>query len=307
MRKRNLVEEEIREEERIVENLKEELAGHEKVLEPKILPLKNKISELRTEQLKTESPKPSPLFIAAAIAFAAIAVLNWLVFKWSSVITIAAVVLALIVWIARSIVTKVISRPFKKAQKKTDNEVMAINGQISDIKATDPEIGKLESQINDHEVKIIKLEDELKEVEIAEKIGTNNLIVSLNNKGAFYFYIDENAKFQSVNYYTLYLNVDGKDWGSVNNPCTIIPLSPGIHSVTAEFIPASNDATFTMQKIQFSLNDDNNYISFKKPYYDLKNKKKVFTVDKSMSRDRAEFLAHSEISELDFEKYIYSL
>ena len=305
MRKRNLIEEEIREEKRIVENLKEELAGHEKVLEPKILPLKNKISELRAEQLKTECPKPSQLFIVAAIAFAAIAVLNWLVFKWSSVITIAAVVLALIVWIARSIVTAVISKPFKEAQKKADNEVMAIKGQISDIKATDPEIGKLESQINDHKFKIKKLEDELKEAETVEKIGTNNLIVSLNNAGAHYSYLDVNSKLQSVNCYTLYLNVDGKDWGSVNNPCTIIPLSPGIHSVTAEFIPVSNDVTFTMSKIQFSLNDDNNYISFKRPFYDFT--KKAFTVDQNMSRGRAAFLAHSEISERDFEKYIYSL
>lgn len=305
MRERKLIEEEIRESKRILEKLEGELADHEKVLEPKTLPLNNKISELKKSKWQIEQPKPSPLFTIGAVAFIAVAVLNWLVFKQSSVITLASVALAIGIWIAKAIVNSVINKPFKAAQANIDNEISAINDQIAGIRATDPEIGKLESEIGTKNSRIQILERELKEVKINEKIGTNNLIVSLNNSGGYYDYIDSNAKFQSVHRYILNITVDGKNMGNVAEPCTIIPLGAGIHSVTAEFVPITNDVTFQISNIQFSLKDNNNFLSFKAPKYTLS--KKVFDVDQKMSRDLGGFFLHSGVSESDFESYVNRL
>lgn len=212
--------------------------------------------------------------------------------------------MAAIVFIVRVVVEASLDKTFNAAYKKVQDKIDVILEQEDEIRKTDPEIGKLNSEIVTRKSNISRLSDELKEIRIVEKIGTNNLVVSLNNEDAFYYYIDDNAKFQSVRHYMLYTDVDGKDMGRVTEPCMIIPLGFGIHTVTAKFIPASNDVTFTLSNIQFSLKDNNNYLSFKKPHYE---KKTGFEVDQNMSRSKDTFLTHSRISESDFESYINRL
>ena len=307
MREKALVQKEIRDEEQAVASLEKELAAHEVVLEPQIKPLREKIRKLNGEKgdIEKQMPKASPLFTVGIVAFVALAVANLFFIKWSGIITIVALALAVATGIAKSVVTKKLRKPFLEAQGKKDEEIKKINSQIADIRATDPQIAEIESKIYSHDSKADALKEELKDILLAEKIGTNNLIVSLNNSGAVYGYFDSESKHRTTNYYCLHIKVDGRSCGDAANPCSIIPLGPGIHTVSFEFDANVDGTTYEKPNIQFSLKDNNKYFSFKKPF--SYTRKQGFTVEENASTDLEAFLKHAGISRSEFDSYVNSL
>ncbi len=291
-----------------LENVKQELLKHEKVFESQINPLKENIASKRKLIDQIPREKASPLFDVGAVLMVLFGLINIFYFHWDKVVTYTALVAAAFIWILKVCKQKKLDKPGKEAEQKLNSEIAMLKEEIRKIERTDPEISRLREQKHSLSSEISDLNVKIKDLEIEEliekKIGTNNLIIRLDNDRSSYYYWDElKNKFVDANKYWGRVSVDGSYRATIDMPFTIIPLGEGIHSVDVEFDPNVGDGvSFTNHVGQFSLKNSNKYISYKKLKY--LTARDGFSCDSNVTTSRKEFLEHSGISEEDFIKHI---
>ncbi len=305
MREKATVEAEIAENQRKQRKVNEEYSQREAPLTSKIKPLEEKIAGIEKAKSEIKCPKISPWFAVGAVMTGAFAAANFFYLKWAWQLTVAALAVMAVLLIIRSVFKGKAEKLFSEMKDEKDAEIKAVDDQIYNIRATDPRLIELGRQGLQLDSKISDLKEELKQIKLAEQIGTNNLIIRANQSGAYYCFINSAGKFDSIDRYTIYIKVDGQDRGTVSEPFSIIPLTPGFHSVSIIF-DTNVGCTFTLTPdIQFSLKESNQYISLVKPFYDIKTKS--FGVDKLVTKDIDEFLNHSNFSRYQFDSYVDSI
>lgn len=306
MRSKQSVVDELNEKKAEKSKTERELAQHESVLKPRTEPLESKMAELKQAKENIVTPKTSPLFTVFAVLFAVLSIVNfaYIKIKYVSIVALAAMGIVLII---KHFVQKNMEKPVAERRMKIDSQISELCNEISKIEEIDPQIALLRNRIDTIDSEISKLTVEFKNIAISEKVGTNCLIVSTNNRNASYSYVNADAKLITVNRYIPYIKVDGQDRGTVASPVSIIPLSPGLHSFTIEFDPNADGTTFTTHPYQFTLNDSIKYYSFKDMKYICAGKDKGFTFNGASYSDLDSFLSHAEIDKSEFERFIGGL
>lgn len=306
MREKQIVLNEIEEKEHTKSVLQKELSEHEQAFSNQTEPLRKKISEIKEEKDKIVRPRVSPVFTVFSVIFLIVAIANFAYFD-VKYLTWVALGLIAVVQVFKVISQKANNKRYSNKCQKKESEISYLLSQITSIEKDDPEIALLHEKINSTDSDIRQLRGELNKIEISEKMGTNNCIISVNNSHSFFYYIDANAKLQSVNHYSAYIKIDGENKGTVTSPFSIVPLKPGIHSLSIEFDPNVNGTTFTLTENQFRLDNNNKYFSYKNLNYNLAGKNKGFTLDSAAYDTLEQFLSHAEIGKYDFESYIRNL
>ena len=248
----------------------------------------------------------SPVFTVFSVIFLIVAIANFAYFD-VKYLTWVALGLIAVVQVFKVISQKANNKQYYDKCQKKESEISYLLSQITSIEEDDPEIDLLHEKINSTDSDIRQLRAELDKIQISEKLGTNNCIISVNNRNSYFPYLDANSKLQYVNHYSAYIKIDGENKGTVTSPFSIIPLKPGIHTLSIEFDPNVNGTTFTLTENQFRLDNNNKYFSYKNLSYRLAGKDKGFTLDSAAYGTLEQFLSHAEIDKYDFESYIRNL
>ena len=188
-----------------------------------------------------------------------------------------------------------------------------------------PEIIDLIQRYNSIEEKAVALQEELDEAEAAErrvavenliyqKLGTNILIVAMDSECQCWYKFGAltDAKALSI---TSHLNLDGANRGSVGRPFIIIPLFPGLHSISVRFSTAARfhiyrdyywpvpyDGEFETENTQFTVNGTVKFISYNELVI-----AETLHFQENVFDNYLDFIEANNISEEDFINYIQRL
>lgn len=289
--------------------LKATLAEHERALEPRITPINDRLEKKKSEKRLLNEPSASPIFTVIACIMLATAIINmiWLGIPY---LTLAAFILAAVFFIIKAIMTAALRKPYKEQLSKIEAEISAIEEEIDKVESSDPELKKLRAEISEIEESIDKLETERGDHDMLEKMGENNLIICLNNeKSRHTYYYDNDFKYSK--FYAGTVIVDGKECGTIASPCSIIPMSPGIHSLEVRLDPHA-DATFTTTPSQFSTSGGNYFVSIKNVETTsnavvAKQLGGAFNADIYKGKDISCFLSHSGMTREELRAFVRSL
>lgn len=289
--------------------LKATLAEHEQALEPRIAPIKDRLDKKKSEKLLLNEPSASPLFTVIACITLAAAIINmiWLEIPY---LTIAAFILAAVFFITKAIMTATLRKPYKEQLSKIEAEISTIEEEIDKVESSDPELKKLRAEMSEVRKTINELETERDDHDMLEKMGENNLIICLNNKNSSHTYYYDND-FKYAKFFVGTVIVDGKECGTIASPCSIIPMSPGIHSLEVRLDPRA-DATFKTAPAQFSTSDGNYFVSIKDVETTsnavvAKQLGGAFNADIYQGKDLSSFLSHSGMTREELRTFVRSL
>ena len=271
-------------------------------------PLKSQTAEMQKniehyENLKKTTAKSSVSagytigIIIAVIAIALGFFVEWIFF-------VLGVVLLIVMCVLRSKAQKAVDAEYDATQKQYQQQIDENREKMNKIRFKNPRIPEVEKEISALESQLPTLRQELRNAEIAEKIGTGNLIVHVNRVGD-YFGPKPNGGVGEISNvrYVPYLIVDGRESGIVAEPFSIIPLTPGIHSLAIRF-DLPNLAEFTTKAVQFSVKEGNVYFTYRQPWFSSVGDT-TFKMEKADDMDL--FLSYARLDRSDVDNYLNSL
>ena len=270
--------------------ISDEIDALEKVFEPKTGPLYARIDEIENLIETKKNPFWFVFIKPAKIVLIILAVLTLLASSLLAALPFAVLAIGLFIF------EPMIKKNFGVDNTLEENEIKSLEAQIDDIYASEPRIAELERERSDILSKTSELSNALKEIELTEKLGVNNVFVYVSRKiesrkHGVKFDLDRGAN----------IKLDGTDRGMAAYPFNIISLTSGIHSISVIFDLDSKILT-TFDE-QFSLQNNNKYYYFEV----FLNDNDSYESAKIRFDNRSDFLKKIGMTEAQFNDHIRKL
>ena len=235
----------ISEHESKISKMKADLDGYYEALEPQVDPLIKKSNEL--EASKSEIKKkyaPAYLWIIViALVIAAIAIRI-------PVVRVILVAAAIVVGVYLGKTQAGLDAEYDAQIAEIDKKQDAIEKKIDKVYASDPRIKKTENEIEKTEAELKALKIEYSDLEIYDKIGTNNLILYCNF-----------AKLYTIDEAFVQIDKEEAKTFRLYDEVSMYLLDPGEHTFCMCIFPIHTDADRIVTDLEtFTLNNTNKYM-----------------------------------------------
>ncbi|MBR5140724.1 MAG: hypothetical protein IKV16_06690 [Clostridia bacterium] len=280
----------IKENEKLIYSIEEELEKLKSEFASQTKGLKEKYNAEQKKKLDFKAKKPSALYTVGIVVAAVLTgLLEFNILPFGFVAEAIALVALVGVIIARAVVSKRCKKEYNDQIAIHEAEMEKYKREIDRIESANPRIAELDMKIYQLRKEKWEFEKELELVLRREALGQNVAVV----------YVTRDIRSWLVGYTRnaglseAHIIVDGMDKGVAQTPFSIIQLTPGFHSICIRFICGADFQDFG--NIQFSLKDDISYITFT-------GIKEITTTNHG--EDINGFLKASKISQSEFDSYV---
>ena len=306
MRSTSEIQKELYEKNTRLNQLKQELHDLDAPLKSKTSEMEKNIEQYERQKQSLAKPSVSGGYTAGIVLSIIGMIVGFFIDSIGAGIAIVAccLILLIVMCVKKSNAQKTADAVYQSRLNEYQEKIDENRTKMNKIRFQNPRIPEVEKEIGELEKDVTCLRKEFRDAEIAEKIGTGNVIVHVNRIGE-YFGPKPNGGVGEINNvrYVPYLIIDGRESGIVAEPFSIIPLTPGIHSLAIRF-DLPNLAEFTTKAVQFNTKDGNVYFTYRQPWFSSAGDT-TFKMEKADNMDM--FLSYARLDRSDVDNYLNSL